>query len=195
MLDKLLAGLPRRYARLGEIKTALLLALATLFSDLDADLKDALTDANILTARGFWLNFWGFFFHVDRFPDETDADYRRRLRRTLVNGSSTRKAIVEAVKPFSTETPILQEFNGNIVTNDDYSSYNYVSQFTKSAFLMQLQYKLPISGRQNFFIGKSYIGKTTFLFDSNQNRYNAQRIEDIVKATKMGGIKILFKTS
>jgi hypothetical protein len=165
------------------------------FDELDTDLKDALIDANILSARGFWLNFWGFFFKVDRFPDEEDIDYRRRLRRTLVNGANTRKAILDAVKPFSNSAPILNEFNGNVVTNDDYTSYNYDSNFTKSSFLMQLQYALPASGSQNFFIGKSYIGVTTFLFDPNQNRYNAQRIEDIVKATKLGGVKILFKTS
>jgi hypothetical protein len=193
--DKIMGGFSRLYRRYpNTLYYTILYMLSTVFEDFDKDFQIALADAALITAKGFWLNMWGYSFRIDRFPKEQDEDYRRRILGILNHGKVTNKALIEAVRPYSATAPTITQHTGKVLTNDDYSSYNYDVNFAKNAYIAELHFRQDSMNDINFFVGKSYIGRKTYLFNPLRNRYSTDLVESIVDDLKMAGTKVLLKS-
>lgn len=191
MTEKFYKNLPSIYTRKSGVLYAIIYAIASLFDDFETDYKAALSSAGVITAEGFWLDFWGYLLNMKRFANEYDDDYRFRLLTFIRLGIVTRAALIATARPFSKTEPILTEHNGTILQNDNYTAYTY--DFKNH--LMTLTYTpqfTATSGAKTFFIGKSYIGYNTYLTKVT-SRYSVAQLKEILNNIKMAGVKLIHK--
>lgn len=195
-LDKLNNYLPKIYKKKEDTDRLLYIVLYCISRFFDEDMEDDFSKiiacASLITAEGFWLDFWGYFFHIKRFVKEEDIDYKRRILLSIKLGSVSRNAIIQHVSQFSRTEPILEEHNGEVLNNQDYSSYS-VSDLYKKFTMTITYYPFYISQSSKlFFIGTSYIGYDSYLTVS-EKRYSYQQIKAIIDNLKAAGIKLIHK--
>ena len=191
---RLLKELPKNYKKsANQLLFALITAIADALKLFDDEFKLALIHANILTAQGFWLNYWGFYFGIDRFPGESDTSYRRRIVVVIKYGSNNRDAILGIAKSFSLIEPVLTEYTGEILFNADYSALDLTSHIYTDAFIMRLEYRPASKTEQTSYIDEAYIDHDIYLAGESSNQYVLTEIEGMIKAHKTAGIKLIFK--
>jgi hypothetical protein len=195
--DRLKREFPKQPYRILPQKSrtsAIIGAVARFFEVFETDSTEFELSLNPATAKGFWLDFWGFFFNETRFYAEDDAPYRQRIRSGIIYGKNSEEAIIEAIRPLVATTPQIIEPRGKILQNVDYSTYDYDAQYDGQAFIIILKYRPPTAEGKAWFIGKNYLGYDTYAFDSTGGKTTSiqqQRIKDIVDRTKLAGVKVV----
>ena len=177
-----------------EILRVVLLTLSKLLCETEDEYDKIIAECSVLTASGFWLDFWGFLLSVNRFTfeGETDEVYRRRIFIFLRQGVATREALLNAVASFSLTAPELIEHNGTIIKDDDYSFYtaNYDSH------VMTLTFVPMFSGSVGgvFYAGVSYYGATTYLTRRRAfHIVSLTQIYAVIDKLKTAGVKLIHK--
>ncbi len=188
-MEKILKNLPRKYKR-GTIQifSIVLQAISNKIDDFDNNYLSLIASCSIITAEGFWLNFWGYFYKINRFLGENDTSYRRRILNYVKHGTVNRESIIETAKIHSNIEPILTEHHGQITVNYDYLDYDY----DYSNFLMTLTYNPVFISKSDkvFFVGSSYIGHNTYLVGM-ETRYSFYLVKNILNNLKAAGVKLI----
>jgi hypothetical protein len=177
----------------GSLLYIVIFAIGDLLQAFDTDFRQALLEASPITADGIWLDFWGFMFKLRRFHNEPDSTFRERMLGILGNGASTSQAILSAIRPYSTIEPTITEYSGGVAVNRSYDAYSYDTDYTKNAFIMQIQYRLEDRSDLEFYIDKSYITYSTGVVNTTVANMAANVIEQIVSDIKLAGVKVVFK--
>lgn len=73
----------------------------------ESDLTELELQYVIDTATGEWLEEWGSWFEVSRKQNETDVDYRKRIKLKMLRAKSTIPALVAGVKEAMGEDTIV----------------------------------------------------------------------------------------
>lgn len=170
----------------------ILAGIAQVFNILDEDYRLALKAAAIFSAEGNMLDFWGWIFNISRFPGESDSLYRENIRIFAIFGKVTSTALVEAISPYSTITPSVEELIAPILINSDYSDFSYETH-DKGKFMVRITYRPAGSVSSYFVIGKAYVGVSTYAYSITKIRFTKEKVRIKAENAKMAGIKLLYK--
>lgn len=196
MLNKLLNNLPGLYKnyKSGSLLFVILWVLSKTLDDLDAQYNELVKECGVLTARGFWLDFWGFLLSIKRFTafDETDEDYRKRIFVFLRSNVATREVIRDVIIDFSRFEPVIIEHNGQIIKNIDYNNY----ELNYDRNIITIEFAPRFTGFTNnvFYIGFSFYGHDTYLRRrSGFYERSIDQIFELLNRVKTAGVKIIMK--
>jgi hypothetical protein len=169
--------------------------ISSVFSDyIEEDYVSVIATASIITAEGFWLDFWGYMFKISRLPLEIDEAYRLRILDFIQYGYVTRDAILKHASLFSRSIPILTEHNQGVLKSFDYATeYEY----NLNRFVMTIEYTPQQSSSfqdYSFCIGMSYIDYNAYL-QMIESAYSMEEIVKLVNNSKTAGVKMIQKYS
>jgi hypothetical protein len=194
MLERILKELPRIYLK---SQNWLILILAGVFANaldiFDSDFKIATEQAGIATATGIWLDFWGYYFKIVRFPLESDDDFRKRIIIHLNGSMVTRQAIIESIRPYLSGEPRLTEYTGDVTVNADYMINDYDLDILRNAYLIRIEYPKEGIDQHGIYIGKHYINTKEYIRNVSINDSLDAIIRDTVNSVKMAGVKVVSK--
>jgi hypothetical protein len=194
MLERILKELPRIYLK---SQNWLILILAGVFANaldiFDSDFKIATEQAGIATATGIWLDFWGYYFKIVRFPLESDDDFRKRIIIHLNGSMVTRQAIIESIRPYLSGEPRLTEYTGDVTVNADYMINDYDLDILRNAYLIRIEYPKEGIDQHGIYIGKHYINTKEYIRNVSINDSLDAIIRDTVNSVKMAGEKVVSK--
>lgn len=195
LLHRFTQNLTRLFKRnTSEILRVVLYALSQLLFETEEEYDKVIAECSVLTASGFWLDFWGFLLSVNRFTfeGETDEVYRRRIFVFLRQGVATREALINAVASFSMMAPELVEHNGTIIKDSNYSTYTA----SYDQHVMTLTFVPMFSGSVGgaFYTGVSYYGATTYLTRRQAfHVVSLTQIYAVIDKLKTAGVKLIHK--
>lgn len=189
MLQRLFDSLPHIYKRkYANFLTIVLTAISIPLNNFEEDYAKIIGSCSIITAEGFWLDFWGFLFGIKRFIGENDFNYRKRLLIFVKYGANTVAAIYKTLKFYYGDAISLEEnFNG-ITKNNDYSTYDY--NFDSCIVILQYSPQFVSSLEKTFFVNKSYIGSNSYII-AIDHRYSQYQVKDIIGNLKVAGVKFV----
>lgn len=190
----------------GSVTNAFIMAQATQLCQFLSDFKLALLELNIMTASGYWLDKWGQYFRVSRAPNETDVGYRFRILAVLKSPKCTKRAILDRVTPFLLEEPQEIEYMYDGIPFSLLPGDDIVSMERKRA-RMELVIKTAEPSDRVFYVDYSFINREifepdleaceTYIFDNSiisQFIGGFALVKNIVKKTKMAGIRVFYRT-
>ena len=193
MLDKMYKNLPHIYKRKpNQFLNIILSAISKIFNDFEQDYSKIIASCSIITAEGFWLDFWGFLFKIKRFIDENDNNYRKRILLFVKYGATTKFALLNNISFYYGSEIELVENNGEVIQNYDYLDYNY--NFDSCIIVLKYTPEFVSNVEKTFFVNKSYIGSNSYLLRS-EYRYTAYQIRDIIGDLKVAGVKLVHDLS
>lgn len=168
---------------------AMVSTLVNQFNIYDEDFADAVSDANILSATGFWLGYWGSKFGIAQLPGESDDAFRMRI---INQGSLPRvdpNDIITLIQPYSSTTVTITESEGGVVQSQNYGNYSN-SDFEGSAFYWIVDASPPSTDAASYWTaGYSYVGY------SNQDTTIPALTEQQVKIQSITSMLVTFKAA
>ncbi|ASR79213.1 hypothetical protein ZAINNY_117 [Bacillus phage Zainny] len=84
--------------KVNDSHTAVVTSIEDAFTDAEKDAMGLITDANLETATGEWLDEYGDIFGVFRKDNEADEDYRRRIINWILTERGTIGSIKDAIE-------------------------------------------------------------------------------------------------
>ncbi|QLF85858.1 baseplate protein [Bacillus phage Tomato] len=84
--------------KVNDSHTAVVTSIEDAFTDAEKDAMSLITDANLETATGEWLDEYGDIFGVFRKDNEADEDYRRRIINWILTERGTIGSIKDAIE-------------------------------------------------------------------------------------------------
>jgi len=84
--------------KVNDSHTAVVASIEDAFTEAEKDAMELITDANLETATGEWLDEYGDIFGVFRKDNESDEDYRRRIINWILTERGTIGSIKDAIE-------------------------------------------------------------------------------------------------